>query len=324
MPRARFATNVQGGLNGLLVAVMAAALAWRPDNEGLVFLAGSVAVASTPTVASLVVSRHAQSNAVGPLLAAMSSAVLLTAAISFYSNGAEKGFLPGVVVAAGLAEGTWMVLFVPFALLLLVFPDGHLPGPGWRRVPPALVVVVVIFAVGAALSPRPYQDPWSDLRHPTSMAAYRASQAMLPVFLGLLVACVGSVFWRFRRAEAVQRTQIRWLVLAGAAVPLALLANWTAYLVGGIETDTFSLVIIALAMYVGVPVAVAMAVTRHDAYDVDGAVVTTAVYTIIGAWLLAVFTAVSAVAGLGRRTHFDLSRGGGAYPRRRPLLVSGR
>ena len=51
-------------------------------------------------------------------------------------------------------------------------------------------------------------------------------------------------------------------------------------------------------MYVVVPVAVAIAVIRDDLYEVDRAVVAASVYGFIGVVLLAVFTAVSAAAGL--------------------------
>jgi len=51
-------------------------------------------------------------------------------------------------------------------------------------------------------------------------------------------------------------------------------------------------------MFVAFPTAAAIAVIRHDLYDVDQAVLATSVYGVIGAGLLLVFTVVSAGVGL--------------------------
>jgi signal transduction histidine kinase len=157
----------------------------------------------------------------------------------------------------------------------------------------------VLFELGTALTPHRYQDPWQDLDHPHSAALFVVAMAMLPVFIGLLAACVVSVFGRFRRADARQRQQIRWLQLASAPVPLTLLLSWLIFvLVGDTNLDVVGLGVTLLAMYLAVPTAITIAVTRHDLYDVDRAVVATTVYGILGAWLLAVFTAVSVFAGV--------------------------
>jgi signal transduction histidine kinase len=299
MPRARIAIFVLCGFIVLAVVPGTVAVAIHPDRSGVVYLVGGLAIASVPLVAGLLVSRHVPDNVIGPLLAAEALAVVVTASTDIYGYVAAKGELPATIWLAGAKEGGWMILFIPFAMLVLFFPDGHLPGPRWRVVPLLLAVVSGLFELGTALTPHRYQDPWQDLDHPRSSVLFFVAMAMLPVFLVLLAACVISVFGRFRRADPLQRHQIRWLQLASAAVPLTLLLSWlTSLLVGDTNLLLVGLGVMLFAMYLAVPSAITIAVTRHDLYDVDRAVVATTVYGIIGAWLLAVFTALSAVAGV--------------------------
>jgi signal transduction histidine kinase len=305
MPRTRIATFVLCGLCALALVPGAVAIAIHPDDveisygEGIAFLVGAVAIASVPLVAALLVSRHVPGNVIGPLLAAEAFVVVATGSTSVYGYAAEGGGLPAFTWVVGSMQGAWMTLFIPFALLVLFFPDGRLPGPRWRVVPVGLAVVFVLFELGAAFTPHSYEEPWQDLDHPHSPMLQFVAMAMLPAFLVLLAACVISIFRRFRRADPVQRHQIRWLQLVSAAVPLALLLSWLTYLLlGDTGVTQVVFVVMLLAMFIAVPIAVTIAVTRHDLYDVDRAVVTATVYAVIGAWLLAVFTAVSAVVGL--------------------------
>jgi hypothetical protein len=274
MPRTRIATFVLCGLCALALVPGAVAVAIHPDDveisygEGIAFLVGAVAIASVPLVAALLVSRHVPGNVIGPLLAAEAFVVVATGSTSVYGYAAEGGGLPAFTWVVGSMQGAWMTLFIPFALLVLFFPDGRLPGPRWRVVPVGLAVVFVLFELGAAFTPHSYEEPWQDLDHPHSPMLQFVAMAMLPAFLVLLAACVISIFRRFRRADPVQRHQIRWLQLVSAAVPLALLLSWLTYLLlGDTGVTQVVFVVMLLAMFIAVPIAVTIAVTRHDLYE---------------------------------------------------------
>ena len=88
-----------------------------------------------------------------PLLAALGLAVIAMGAaqVAHHAVARLEVVSPLVlVVLAAMREGAlWSV--VALALLLLLFPDGRLPGPRWRAVPPLLVACGVVFQVlGAA------------------------------------------------------------------------------------------------------------------------------------------------------------------------------
>jgi signal transduction histidine kinase len=218
-------------------------------------------------------------NAVAPLLA-VAGVILPTDDLVAPALSAIVG-QPAVDAMASASEGLWVLLYLPFALLMLVFPDGHLDGRGPRLVAAGLVSTAASFGLldsGAFDSP----PVW-------------AAVSLLVLFLAFLVACVVVVRRRYHSSDAVVRVQIRWLMLAATSIPLTLLLCWTSYLLlGGADLVVIGLVF----MYVAFPAATAVAILRHDLYDVDRALVATSVYAVLAVILLGVFSAVSALAGL--------------------------
>ena len=209
---------------------------------------------------------------------------------------------PAPAWLVGPKGGSWMGVFVVFALLLLYFPDGRLPGPPMAGGPGRARVAFVVFEVGTALTPDPYQPPWQDVRAPgLDRCCGPLPMAVLPVFLVLLAAAAASLVVRYRRGGPGQRRQIRWLALASLAVPLTLALSWLGEAFVG-ESDVEA----------GRPPRAARHDVRRraghdrsrrdpdDLYDVDRAVVVASVYGGVGVVLLAVFTAVSAAAGSWR------------------------
>ncbi len=295
MPRARVATVAFSCLTVPVAGLGAAAAAVDGSAAAIGYVGSGLALAGIASVSALLVSRRSPANVVGALLAAAGLVVASTVASDGYLRAAEDGRVRTVDAFVAFSRGSWMLLFIPFALLVLYFPTGRLPRPRWRVVPIGLAAVFVVFELGAALQAGPYDEPWQGVAHPQSRVLSGAAVAVLPLFLVLLVASAASVFRRYRDADAVERHQIRWLQLASTTVPLTLLLCWLSYLLLG-EAD---LVVVGLvAMYASIPVTSALAILRHDRYDVDQAIVTTAVYGVIAAALLAAFTAVSSVAGL--------------------------
>ena len=124
-----------------------------------------------------------------------------------------------------------------------------------------------------------------------------AGAALLPVFLGLLVASFAAILVRYRRtADPVVRAQLKWFALGASFVPLTLLLCWAGYLILG-RPDV---VLIGLAAtYLAIPAATAIGVLRHDLYDVDRALSTTVTYAAATGILLAFYTAASFLVGVG-------------------------
>ncbi|WP_109508116.1 sensor histidine kinase [Nocardioides speluncae] len=295
MPAARILTWALGGLTAVAMLPGLVALAVAPELRAGVEVAVGVLLAAVAAGAAVLVSRHAPANAVGPILMLGAFVAVFDTSMTGYAIVAGAGELPAPLWFVAAREGSWMLLYVPMALLLLHFPDGRLPSRRWRVVPIALLVVISVFFVVAALIPWPYPAPFEDRQHPEVEWMAAALFVVLPAFMATLIASLASAVVRYRRSGEVARRQLRMLALAGISLPLTLLVCWLSYLV----LDGPDLVVIGLLfMFLAFPIAAAVAVIRHDLYDVDRALVLTTVYGIIGAGLLLVFTVVSAVTGL--------------------------
>jgi signal transduction histidine kinase len=286
------------GLGGGVVGLVHA-----PAVAGAVALGAAAAVGLPSVALGLLVACRRPGNAVGALLAAVGALPCLILGREVYSASAgRRPGLPDSAVLVALEQGAWMWWYVPVALLVLFFPDGRLPGPRWRWVAAGLPAVAAAFMVLVARDPAPFPPPYETTPHalgtwsPTLVPALTVvALALLPVLLGLLVASGWSAVRRARTADPVRRAQLRWLALGGLCVPATLLLCWTSYLLlGGAD-----LVLVGLALtYVALPAAVAVAILRHDLYDIDRLLSATATYALVTGVLLAVWTGAVAAAGL--------------------------
>ncbi len=287
---------VAAGVAGVLVGdVPAAEVAW---------FAGAVLLSAPALVLGAVIARRQPRNPVGALLALVGLVVCGVGAADVWMVAAigRGGQVPALDVLVSATQGEWVWLFVPVALLVLVFPDGRLPSRRWRPVAVALPTVALAFTVLAATAPAPYLEPYADAPHALGTLPSWSNPlvyALLPVLMGLLVASAASLRVRSRRAGDVGRAQLKWFALAGASIPATLLLCWASYLLlGGPDLVVVGLVLI----YLSVPAATAVAMLRHDLYDVDRAVSAAATYTLVTLSVLGVYTVASFVGGvaLGR------------------------
>jgi signal transduction histidine kinase len=253
----------------------------------------------------LLVAYRRPHNVVGPLLVVVGGSPIWTTFSDTYATVVEArpGLLPVWDWYVAISPGTWMLLYVPAALLMLYFPDGRLPGRRWRWVVYGFVAVPVVFAVVAAADPEPFPAPFEDVPHLLRLSGAALTVvgvigvALLPVFLGLLIAAVAAMVVRYRRAtDDVRRAQVKWFALGALFLPATLLLCWASYLfIGGPD-----LVLIGLAAtFVAIPAATAIALLRHDLYDVDKAMSAAATYGLVTAALLGFYTLASFLVGLG-------------------------
>jgi signal transduction histidine kinase len=278
----------------------AAGLVVSPGRPQLLWLSVAAALSFPSLVLGLVIARRQPDSPVGALLAAVGLVVCNAAATDVYGAAlqAQPGHLPTFDVVVSLMQGAWVWLYVPVALLLLFFPDGRLPSPRWRPVAVGVPLVAAAFTLLAAMAPEPYPAPWDRAPHALGRLGQWAGPlalALLPIVLALLVASAASMVGRFRRADHVTRTQLKWFMFAGLSVPATLLWGWASYLL----LESPDLVVVGLAvMYLTIPVATAIAMLRHDLYDVDRAMSATVTYGLVSSALLGVFTVASFLVGM--------------------------
>ncbi|MCA1656141.1 MAG: sensor histidine kinase [Actinobacteria bacterium] len=203
------------------------------------------------------------------------------------------------LVLAVMSVAGWVWFYVPPALLAAYFPDGRL-GRRWWVLTLGWAVFVVLFHLAVAIDPRSYGDASNQIpgAPPVDVPGW-VSEAVgfvsLALLLGLLVGSAARVVVRFRGGDGVVRLQIKWFLLSFTLLPAVLVVTWAAYLL----TDVAGVVVVVglLVVYVSLPVSIAIAILRHDLYDIDTLVSRAAGYTLLTGLVVAVYSALT--VGIG-------------------------
>ena len=289
----------------LLGAAVAVTAPSADDPTALVAEAAYLLLAFTfPTVGILIVHRQPRNRMGWLLLLGVGTAISLLPLLASYATlglATWPGLLPGAAAVAGVAEGSWvwpMGAVVVFVVLL--FPDGRLPSPRWRWLPPlalgAMTTVALCISLG---SPTLNEGPVDDMANPLYVEPLGpALRAALPVALPLLVACsvaaALSLVGRFRHSRGIERQQLKWLAEGGVLVATCLVAAMAGqFLTNSFTEDTppwlgllWNVVRVSFGL---LPVAIAIALLRHRLYDIDRILNRTLVYVMLTAVLVGTY-----------------------------------
>ena len=265
----------------------------------LIFL-GLVTVGTLTAFLGVVVTRR-DAHTVGVLLTWVGCDVVFFSARDVYYRTwlADPSVVPlDTKVIAALDESAWW-LFAAIALLLLYFPSGRLPSRRWRAVPALIAAAALGMHVTGIWAREPFGQPMQEVPRP--WGGYPWPIELLGIvcmfaMIGLGIAAGVSLVARFRRATGTERLQLKWLSLAGLALALYPVACGAELLLTG-ETDVVAAVIGALAL-VALPVSVALAMLRHDLYDVDRVLADTISYVAVVVVLVATYTVSTLALGI--------------------------
>lgn len=224
---------------------------------------------------------------------------------------ASVGIFGGAYVTYGHATGAGLPLVVPLAWLAgfailpalgilmiyvpLIFPTGRFLSPRWRRFGLAGLIGAAASVVGAAFTPGPLSSaPWID--NPMGIAGSAGALATVTLVSNLatpvfFLGAVASAFLRYRRADAVERQQLKWFGLtAGCAVVAFVISIPNSGPVTDIAWE------VGLAILPLLPVSIGIAILRYRLWDIDRIVSRTIGWLGLTVVLGTVFTAL--VVGL--------------------------
>ncbi|MEJ2558401.1 MAG: histidine kinase [Anaerolineae bacterium] len=236
---------------------------------------------------ALIISRHPQ-HPVGWLLCAglFSPAIdMFAAGYAAYDTYVFSGSLPGVDLAL-----VWLKLvnldplgLVAFTLIVLLFPDGRFPSPGWRKVV-TTVGTLLLFLPLQALEPGSADPLFLPIRtNPLGVSAslWAFLKPLMWTASSILALCYGAAFVslivRLRNSRGDVRQQIKWLLFPAGLYGVFLLL----YFIGLAKADEVILGIsIALGQLAvaGMVIAIAFAIFKYRLYDVDLLINRTLVY----------------------------------------------
>jgi hypothetical protein len=269
--RAPFIPDAFGFGPTAMVAIMAMGLSWA-------------------SIGAFLVMRRPE-NPIGRIMVAFGTAYalsMLTAALAlaFFAQGTPEGHR----LAALAAWAT--VVFTTFGALEFfigfIFPTGRAQSPRWEPIVRLYWVFMVVFVAVILFQPGPLHL-FPTIHNPFGFGPdLRAGQLLVSpivtLFGGIITPLFGvSLATRYRAASRTERQQLKWLFLAlaisglglGFVVYRALIAD---------RPDEFGLSVYAFAA-AGVPVAIAIAILRHNLYDIDRLISRTIAYAAVSAIL---------------------------------------
>jgi hypothetical protein len=265
--------------------------------------------------AALIVAQQPR-NPIGWLLAIMGYSIGVSAfavEYGFYAVLTNPSSLPAGIPMLWLVDALGLPpLLGSIPLLLLLFPTGRVPSPGWRPVAWITVAATALVTVESALYPRDLNGDPRLPRNPTGMPDATDSLDSLGTLALVLLLVVGlasllALAVRFEHAHGVERQQLKWfaygaVILFMTAVGLFPLMwsghSWPILLGFGLFTACIT-----------------VAMLRYHLYDIDRLINRTIVYGLLTATLSlvyagAVFALRQLLAGSGRGGHSSLAVAG--------------
>jgi hypothetical protein len=278
------------------------------DFEPQVFLVPGYA-----TVGAVIAAR--QRNRIGWLFLAFGlDAALLVFAYSYFIRGTivTPGSLPAARVAGWAGGMLWPSSYLFLCLLLLLFPDGRLPSPRWRPVAVVLAISWSLVILNNTFAPGTTTTHGARFTNPMGIQAldHPAWKAVVQVAVVIAVATLGPAalapLLRFRRADPVQRQQLKWFAFVVGVCVVSVLVTVPVRGVLPLVATVLYYVPVA-GVVVGLPAAVGLAILRYRLYDIDRLINRALVYATLTAVLgLGYAGAVLALGqlsgGVGERT----------------------
>ena len=204
--------------------------------------------------------------------------------------------LPLGPAAVVLNNSVQLLALLLAPLIILLFPDGYLPGPRWRWVVWAyagLVACVMAVAVANAIAPVADHDIRLDssgnLTSSGHLPGWLANppawiDAVVVVGLaGIVLSALGLQVLSWRRATGERRQQLKWLAFGAAVTVVWLIAM----------LFISSLPIVGIA---ALPVSMGIAILKYRLYDIDRIISRTLAYAIVTGLLVGVYAGLVLLA----------------------------
>ena len=281
----------------LAASLAAIRLTTRPDAPRLAEIVGPVTWADTTVglawaLTGAVLAWLRPRNPVGWLLIAVGTCVVISYALGIYGEFGvllENPAWPMAEWAGWLGSVLWLVALLPLPnVLLVLYPTGRLPSRRWRLPVVAAAVGIGLMTAACLLDPSWYADSMPE--HLSPLAAPRVARVLYVAaaitFIPATLAIWAMSLLRLWRAAPPERQQLAWLL--AVVMPMFVFGFGFVSLVP--DPVWYA------ALYL-IPVAVAVGIFRYNLLGIEVVMRRGLVYGALTGVVVAVYLAVTAVAG---------------------------
>ena len=223
-----------------LAAAVLTVLAWGDlkTQDAVSNLSGVPSAVLYATLGALIVRRAG--NIIGWILIGIGAGLAIMSLASAYAvlGITHPGTLPAPELVGLLAEWTFVPVLTGVGFLLLLFPSGSLPSPGWRPFAGLGLLATALTMIGFVVHPRMVALPApgdTSLMFENPLGIRSLGPVLSTVLIGtvnglsvlgtvILAAAFVSLAVRYRSGGREVRQQIKWIALAAAV--LAVCRSW--------------------------------------------------------------------------------------------------
>ncbi len=288
---------VLGG--AVLVLAVAAVVLDSLIGQLSIGIPAGVVIVLTFAAVGLVIARRQPGNPIGWIMVVFTLVYVLGAAASDYAALYYRLGHRGLPLAplALLLSAVQAPSFAMFPLVILLFPDGRVPGRPWRWALRAyaglvaFVLALLLAAPAAALADHDVRlDSRGNLTSGGQLSEWLANPPgwlIVPVIAAIVIiglSFVGHQVLSWRAADGDRRQQLKWLACGGAVAAASLLL---AAALGVAEL---------LAGLAALPVGIGVGILRYRLYDIDRIISRTLAYTLVTGLLIGVYAGLVLLA----------------------------
>jgi signal transduction histidine kinase len=234
----------------------------------------------------------------------------------------QPGSLPGAQWALWFNSWYFGVVWPvgASAMLLILLPNGRLASRGWLPLAVASVVMSVAFVLLYALNPTPMTVTGATtpaVPNPIGVPALQfVDQGTVLYLAGALIALFAATapLLRMRRADSVERQQLKWIayaVLLAAASSGAVIFLYALLPDAAGVLSVASEVTLILGFGLALPVAAGIAIFKHGLYQIDVVINRTLVYGALAVLITGVYVGIAVgigeLVGSGGKPNLGLS-----------------
>ena len=268
-----------------------------PDPHVFGFWVQGIVIPVTCSTVGVIIASRRPHHPIGWLFCAVG---LLAGVNHFFAEYAiyalltQPDSLPGARAAAWVAAWPWVPSNALLVFVALLFPDGRLPSRRWLPFAWLNVVVAAVGTMAVAFSAGPIPT-LTPIENPLGLEDAQTLLGPVATVAGALergilgLVAVGSLFLRLRRARGEEREQIKWLAYAASVVVIGAILTYVIPEATGAQwVGDVGLALLAVG-FVGVPIAIGIAILRYRLYDINLLINRTLVYGTLTATLVALY-----------------------------------